>query len=95
MRIYGLPLRKLNIPLGQSANIELFAKTLDKPHSTEVGNMLFSEGKVNFLGNFRHLTKNTPLGAFLSKIFEWDYEAYFPSEFYDSQVKLLPIFTHF
>ena len=42
-----------------------FAKTLNQPQTTKVGEMGFLEGKTNFSGTFWRLAQNTLLGKFL------------------------------
>jgi hypothetical protein len=61
-----LSLTELNMPLEKTPNVELFAKTLDQPHSAEVRNMCFSEGEMIFLGTFGHVTQSTPFGVLVS-----------------------------
>lgn len=64
-----VPLNKPNILLQTFLEIELFAKMLNQPHSTEVGNMGLVEGKMDFLSTFGHWyndnTQNTLLGKFV------------------------------
>jgi hypothetical protein len=47
--------------------LEPFAKTLDKPYSTEVGKMTFLEGKTDFSGSLLHQAQSTLLGAFVRR----------------------------
>lgn len=67
--VIGAFLESRNVSLEQVAKSEPVAKTLNQPHSTEVRDVGFLEGKTNFSGTFWHVTQSTPLGAFLSRTF--------------------------
>jgi hypothetical protein len=57
------------ILLEEPAQLEPFAKALDKPYPTEVGKMAFLEGKMDFWVPLRMTHKNTLLGAFVRQHF--------------------------
>ena len=57
----------LNTSLEQMTNSEFVAKTLNQPHATEVGEVGFVEGKMNFSGTFWHVSQSTFLRRFLTR----------------------------
>ena len=69
-RVVDVPLgRSREMPLQQTTQSELLAKTLDQPHPAEVGEMGPIEGKSEIPGSFWPVTQNTPWVCFLSQAF--------------------------
>lgn len=64
-----VPLSQPKIVLQAFFETNPFAKTLNQPHPTEVGDMGFVEGEANFLSALWHNAQSTPLGAFLRATF--------------------------
>jgi len=58
-------LGKPDVILQMFLQTNLFAKTLNQPHPTKVGDVRFVEGKIDFLGSFWHNTQNTFLRRFV------------------------------
>ena len=58
-----------HVLLKKPAQLEPFAKSLDQPHSAEVGKVRFLEGKTEFLDPFGHPAQSTLLGAFVPENF--------------------------
>jgi hypothetical protein len=59
----------VDIASDQVPQAKLVAKTLDEPHSTEVGKVALVEGKTDQSGSFWHMPQSTLLGRFVSRRF--------------------------
>ena len=79
----------------EPTHLDLVAKTLDAPHSTDVGKLAFLEGKMGFLGSFWHPAQNTLLGAFVPTRFQSGIHSHFSSENDSLLSPTVNYFAHF
>jgi len=93
--IFRTPLRQSDVVLEPLPQPQLVAKTLDEPHSTEVGKMAFLEGKTDFSGTFWHHAQSTLLGAFVRESYPMPYALALPSEKPLLAIPNVVTFVHF
>ena len=72
-----------------------FAKTLNQPQTTKVGEMGFLEGKTNFSGTFWHVSQSTLLGKFLTRYLFDSYYSIFSLAIHAFSWRKFSRFTHF
>ena len=93
--VIGTSLEGPNIFLEQMTKSELVAKTLNQPHPTEVGEVGFVEGKMNFSGTFWHVSQSTFLRRFLTRDLFDHYYSIFSLAIHAFSWRNFSRFTHF